>query len=124
MEHIHSPHLINLIGRTAWSDLPGLLRSSDLVICNNSGIAHLAAAAGSRVLAIYSGSHQPQEWGPRGERAQAIMLDLPCSPCGFERLSECSIDHACMKKIMPEYVLEQAAAALQGPQGQVGTMLA
>jgi ADP-heptose:LPS heptosyltransferase len=36
------------------------------VISNNSGVAHLAAACGAPTLTIYSGSHQPQEWGPRG----------------------------------------------------------
>jgi ADP-heptose:LPS heptosyltransferase len=112
-DQCQSPNLVNLIGRTAWSDLPGLLRSSNLVICNNSGIAHLAAAAGAPVLAIFSGSHQPQEWGPRGMRSRAIMHYTPCSPCGFERLAECPKDHACMEQITPDYVLGQAESMLQ-----------
>ena len=44
-----------------------------LVIANNSGVAHLAASCGTPTLAVYSGSHQPQEWGPRGNNVRAVM---------------------------------------------------
>ncbi len=102
----------NLGGRTAWADIPAILRGADLVICNNSGIAHLAASLGSRTLAIYSASHQPQEWGPRGERSRALMAVVPCSPCGYDRLAECPHDHACMQGLLPEAVFAQAASWL------------
>jgi ADP-heptose:LPS heptosyltransferase len=109
---IESPRLKDMIGRTTWDELPDVLQSSDLVICNNSGVAHQAAALGARVLAIYSASHQPREWGPRGLRSLAIMRTVPCSPCGFESLAECTKGHACMRQITPEYVLRQAEAVL------------
>lgn len=108
----HPPGLSSLAGRTAWSDMPGLLRGADLVICNNSGIAHLAAAEGARVLAIHSASHQPSEWGPRGPRAYAVMANVPCSPCGFDRLAECPFGHTCMEDLLPDAVLRQAEALL------------
>jgi ADP-heptose:LPS heptosyltransferase len=82
------------------------------VIANNSGVAHLAAACGAPTLAIYSGSHQPQEWGPRGDRVRAIMALVPCSPCGYDKLEECPNDHLCMKQIAPETVADQAIAML------------
>jgi len=82
------------------------------VICNNSGIAHQAAALGARTLAIYSGSHQPMEWGPRGPRSRAIMMGVPCSPCGFERIEDCKHDHACMTLMTPEMVFAQVSHLL------------
>ena len=97
----------NLAGSTSWEDLPAILREADLVICNNSGVAHLAASLGRRTLAIYSASHQPQEWGPRGAQSRALMAVVPCSPCGYDRLSDCPYDHACMQKLMPETVFGQ-----------------
>ncbi len=103
----------NLAGRTAWSDIPDILRAADLVICNNSGVGHLAASIGAPTLAIYSASHQPQEWGPRGPRSQAMMAVVPCSPCGYDRLSECPHDHACMQGLPPEAVFAQAALRLE-----------
>ena len=106
------PRLINLGGRTDWSGLVAVLRRADLVIANNSGVAHLAATCGRPTLAIYSGSHQPQEWGPRGENVRAVMAAVSCSPCGYERLELCPHDHLCMRLIEPESVFHHATAML------------
>ena len=111
-DSVQSPFLINLVGKTSWDELRDLLKITDLLICNNSGTAHLATAVGAKVLAIYSGSHPPREWGPRGMRAQALMYATPCSPCGYETLAQCTAGHACMRLITPDYVLLQAEAAL------------
>jgi ADP-heptose:LPS heptosyltransferase len=75
-------------------------------------VAHLAAACGRPTLAIYSGSHQPQEWGPRGENVRAVMSVVSCSPCGYERLELCPYDHRCMKLIEPETIFRDALAML------------
>jgi ADP-heptose:LPS heptosyltransferase len=105
-------NVVNLAGRTGWSELAALLRRADLVIANNSGVAHLAAACGRPTLAIYSGSHQPQEWGPRGDTARVLTAAVSCSPCGYERLELCPHDHLCMTLIEPETVLDQALEML------------
>ncbi|MCK8786796.1 glycosyltransferase family 9 protein [Roseomonas sp. NAR14] len=104
--------VVSLAGRTRWSDLGAVLDAADLVICNNSGVAHQAASRGRPTLAIYSASHQPQQWGPRGARSRALMLPLPCSPCGYDQLALCPNEHACMRGISPAEVLEQAARML------------
>jgi ADP-heptose:LPS heptosyltransferase len=103
-----APLVTNLAGTTAFADVPDILRKTQIVICNNSGIAHLAAALGVRTLAIYSGSHQPQEWGPRGAQARALMSAVPCSPCGYDRLADCTQSHVCMQGLPPETVFAQA----------------
>jgi ADP-heptose:LPS heptosyltransferase len=110
--HAGDRRLVNLGGRIDWSELAGVLRRADLVIANNSGVAHLAAACGRPTLAIYSGSHQPQEWGPRGENVRAVMSVVSCSPCGYERLELCPYDHRCMKLIEPETIFRDALAML------------
>jgi ADP-heptose:LPS heptosyltransferase len=102
----------NRVGHTQWSEIPGILQAADLVICNNSGIAHQSAALGARTLAIYSASHQPLEWGPRGPRARAVMMSVACSPCGYERIEDCVNDHLCMRLITPEAVLAQIVALI------------
>jgi ADP-heptose:LPS heptosyltransferase len=113
----------HLGGQTAWSDLPDMLRQMDLVICNNSGIAHLAAAVGVMTLAIYSGSHQPQEWGPRGESSRAMMAVVPCSPCGYDRLVECREGYRCMHGLAPETVFDEARTLLaDGAIASVGAI--
>jgi hypothetical protein len=104
--------LVNLGGQTDWAGLAAVLRRADLVIANNSGVAHLAAACGRPTLAIYSGSHQPQEWGPRGDSVRAVTAAVSCSPCGYESLELCPHDHLCMKLVEPELVLEHAVEML------------
>ena len=105
----------DLAGQTAWTEIPGILHTADLVICNNSGIGHLAAAQGTRTLAIYSASHQPQEWGPRGPNAHAVMAVVPCSPCGLDRLSDCPNGHTCMQDLSPQAVAALAESLLNQP---------
>ena len=110
--HDGESRLVNLGGRIDWAELAGVLRRADLVIANNSGVAHLAAACGRPTLAIYSGSHQPQEWGPRGESVRTVTAVVPCSPCGYERLELCPHDHRCMTLIEPETIFRDAVAML------------
>jgi ADP-heptose:LPS heptosyltransferase/SAM-dependent methyltransferase len=105
----------NLGASQSFSALPGLLRQASLVISNNSGVGHLAAASGARTLAIYSGSHQPQEWGPRGQYSHAITLAVPCSPCGHDSLPDCPYDHRCMTGLAVETVFAEAARLLGHP---------
>jgi hypothetical protein len=104
--------LVNLAGRLDWRELAAAVRESALVIANNSGVAHLAAACGTPTLAIYSGSHQPQEWGPRGKFVRVLMAAVPCSPCGHDKLEKCHYNHRCMTLIDPETVLSHALALI------------
>src|SRR5262249_12690545 len=110
--------ITNLAGAGDWFETAGIVRAADLVIANNSGVAHLAAACGTPTLAIYSGSHQPQEWGPRGNNVHAVMALVACSPCGFDKLDECPNDHLCMKQIAPETIADQVLEMLATPPKQ------
>ena len=110
------PRITNVAGASDWFGTAEIVRAADLVIANNSGVAHLAAACGAPTLAIYSGSHQPQEWGPRGDNVRAVMALVPCSPCGYDKLEECPNDHLCMKQIAPETIADQAIAMLSGSE--------
>jgi ADP-heptose:LPS heptosyltransferase len=113
-ENGRDPRITNLAGASDWFGTAEIVRAADLVIANNSGVAHLAAACGTPTLAIYSGSHQPQEWGPRGDNVRAVMALVPCSPCGYDKLEKCPNDHLCMKQIAPETIADQAVAMLAG----------
>jgi ADP-heptose:LPS heptosyltransferase len=115
--------IINLAGSN-WFETAALVRIANLVIVNNSGVAHLAAASGIPTLAIYSGSHQPQEWGPRGNDVRVVMAMVPCSPCGHDRIEQCLNDHQCMKQIAPETIADQAIALLSGARHSAGMLSA
>jgi ADP-heptose:LPS heptosyltransferase len=102
------PLVENLAGVTPFADVPDVLRTASLVICNNSGIAHLAAASGLRVLALYAGSHPPQEWGPRGAQVRVLTHPVPCAPCRCDWLADCTEQHICMQGLLPETVFARA----------------
>jgi ADP-heptose:LPS heptosyltransferase len=107
-----NPRITNMAGITDWFGTVDIVRGAALVIANNSGVAHLAASCHTPTLAVYSGSHQPQEWGPRGNNVRAVMALVPCSPCGFDKLEECPNDHLCIRQIAPETIADQALAML------------
>jgi ADP-heptose:LPS heptosyltransferase len=66
-----------------------LLASADLYIGNDSGITHLAAAAGIRTVAIF-GPSSPIRWAPRGARVTLITRNEACSPCGVAEMKGCA----------------------------------
>ncbi len=63
-------------------ELAGWLRSARAYIGNDSGITHLAAAAGARVVAIF-GPTDPAVWAPRGDRVRVVA----------GHLDEINVDH-------------------------------
>ena len=86
-----------------------LLARCQLVITNDSGPMHLAAALHLPLLAIF-GSTNERETGPLGHRLRIIKHPVECSPCG---LRECPIDFRCMTGISVDTVYTTALEAVK-----------
>ena len=102
-------HCINLCGSTDLGDALALLACAQLVISNDSGLMHLAAALDRPMLALF-GSSSPQFTPPLSAQAQVVKLDIECSPC-FKR--ECPLGHFnCMMRLTPDMVWDRLTSIL------------
>lgn len=87
---------LDLGGRTKLGEAIDLMSLTTTVVSNDSGLMHVAAALGKKVIAIY-GSSDPHHTPPMSDKAIIKYLALECSPC-FERT--CPLQHLnCLKQI-------------------------
>jgi lipopolysaccharide heptosyltransferase II len=105
------PGLLSAVGRTpSVALLAGVLAEADLLVANDTGPMHLAAALGTPVLAVF-GATDPVVSGPAGHGPRGLVFEPePCSPCF---LRTCPVPgHPCLTKIPAERVLAAARAML------------
>jgi len=89
--------------------LKSVMKQSDLLVTNDTGPRHMAAAFGVPVVTIF-GPTDPA-WSEIGyELERQVMVKVFCGPCQKKR---CPLDHRCMGRIGPEMVFEQAAELLR-----------
>lgn len=84
---------LNLCGETSLPEMVEWIRLGDLLITNDTGPMHVAAALGKPMVALF-GPTEPRRTGPYGQLKNVLRLELPCSPCmksncHFEKLNEC-----------------------------------
>ncbi len=79
-----------------------LVRCADLVLCNDTGPRHFAAALGTPLVTLF-GPTDPRWAEIFYNQEQQVAITVPCGPCQLKR---CPIDHRCMTGITPEMVLQ------------------
>lgn len=104
------PHA-NLAGRTTLGCLAALLEQSRLVISNDTGISHVAAAVRTPSVVVVLGS-DPVRWAPLdGRRHRIVLREVPCRPCLHE---VCPLEgFPCAAGVLPGDVLRAARQLLE-----------
>ena len=102
---VASAPVASLVGRDRPALLPALLTELDVIVSGDTGVAHLAAALGVRVVTLF-GPTDPRLSAPRG-RTTVLTHPVPCAPCFYRT---CPIEHPCLDGISPERVYAELAA--------------
>ena len=112
LQQMHGQAL-SLAGKTTVGELAALLSMSRLLISNDSGPVHVAAAVGTPCVAIFGRSDpglSPRRWGPLGPRDVVLHKDVGCAVCLAHK---CQIHFKCLTEISVDEVLEQARRLLR-----------
>ena len=96
----------NLAGNTSLIEVVDLLAACQTVVSNDSGLMHIAAAVGCRVVAVY-GSTSPKYTPPLANAVELVHTDIDCRPC-FKRT--CKFSHM---KCLTELPAQQVVKSIQ-----------
>lgn len=103
------PATANLAGKTSLRQLVAVLQEAALVIANDSGPMHIAAALGRPLVAIH-GATDPTLTGPWRRLDSVVRLDLPCAPCLMRRCSH----RSCVELLDERHVMAVAQMQVAG----------
>ncbi|MGO9371277.1 MAG: glycosyltransferase family 9 protein [Syntrophobacteraceae bacterium] len=103
---------LNMIGRTSVRQLMALLASVQLVITNDSGPMHIAAAFDRPIVALF-GPTDHSTTSPLSSRFSLVRKETECAPC-LKR--QCPTDHRCMADISVNDVLHAVETLLKSDE--------
>ncbi len=107
---VKTSSLMDVTGLTPLGLLPALLHGASVLVTNDSGPMHVAAAVGTPVVALF-GPTSPVRTGPHGTQHRVLTHPLPCSPC-FSRRCLHAVDRECLTGIAPAQVVEAVRSRL------------
>ncbi len=93
---------LDLTGKISLPEMVEWVRSSELMVSNDTGPMHVAAALRKPVVALF-GPTEPRRTGPYGQLEHALQLNLPCVPCMKPRCAYIK-PFECLRAISPEVV--------------------
>jgi len=107
---------LDLTGKISLPEMVEWIRLSELMISNDTGPMHVAAALAKPVVAIF-GPTEPRRTGPYGQLENVVQTQLPCVPCLKSRCVNPN-PLECLQTISPDQVSLLAERLLRS--GQLG----
>ena len=99
----------NLAGKLNLVELGAFLSKTDVLVANDSGPVHMAAAVGTPTVVLF-GPTNPSRTGPYGDNHRILIAPYPCRPC--YRRSCKKGGKVCLESIAPEEVARAALDSL------------
>ena len=107
----------SLAGGLSFPVLCALIEAVDLVITNNTGPMHIAAAVKTAVAALFALTNPPEQWGPWHVPHRLLNVDVPCRIC-YSRV--CPYQHECLRLVTPQMVVDAARELLEEGEREQG----
>ena len=103
--------VLNLCARLTPRESAAVFARARLFIGHDSGPMHLADAAGTQAVAIFSARQAPRRWFPHGKQHHVIYHKVDCSGCGMR---ECTVEKMkCVRSVSVDEVFAEVCAALE-----------
>jgi lipopolysaccharide heptosyltransferase II len=103
-------HCLDLCGKTSLLEMVEWIRRCELMVTNDTGPMHAAAALGKPLVALF-GPTEPRRTGPYGQLENVLRIDLPCSPCLKPKCTFAKPDE-CLRALSPAQVLARVQQKL------------
>lgn len=114
------PRALSLAGQLSPLESCEALKRCAFVVCNDSGVQHLAAAVSTPCVSIFSFSDQRGKWRPYGPQHIVLQKEVPCHTCFLE---ECPHDNLCVKLVETSEVLGAALTLAERQQARCSSPL-
>ena len=101
---------VNLAGRSSLLESAAVLSLCSLLLCNDSGVQHLAAAVGTPCISLFSCRDVKGKWYPYGTENVVLRKWIECHTCYLE---QCPYDNACIKLITTDDVIHAVAQKIK-----------
>ena len=108
-----SDRCLDLTGQTSLPEMVAWIAACDLMLTNDTGPMHVAAALGRPVVAIF-GPTDHRRTGPYGQLHNVVRVELPCTPCLRERCGQ-PVYIECLRSVTAEVVCEVAERLMNVP---------
>lgn len=110
---VDSTRCLDLTGKTSLPEMVEWIRACELMVTNDTGPMHVAAALGKPLVSVF-GPTEPRRTGPYGRPGDVLQLELPCSPCLRSRCFRAQ-ERECLRMLLPSVVFHAVEARLAAP---------